>query len=64
MQKLTKGFTLNTRCGNMSADAVYRQQQQGKNNALPEFRNVKYVFYSGEHGLDHLGLAAGSLDFL
>ena len=64
MKILTKGFSAHPRRRNMSPNAIHSQHQQRENNALPELGNPEYILKSGEHGLDHLCLAAGGLDFV
>src|SRR5208283_1327136 len=64
MQELAERLTLHTRRGDMCSHAVNRQHQEGKDDSLPEFGDIKYVFYAVEQGLYHLRLSTGGLDFI
>ena len=63
MQILTERFSFDPGGRYMRSHPVNRKHQKREHHAFPELRYIKYVLDTGEHGLYHLGLSAGSLNF-
>ena len=63
LEKLLQLVRIHTRRGNVSAQAVHRQQPKRKQNALAQVRNTKNVRQFFQHRLQNLELAAGLGDF-
>ena len=59
LEELLQLVRIHTRRGNVSAQAIHRQQPKRKQNALAQVRNAKDVGQFLQHRLQHLELAAG-----
>ena len=63
MQVLTECISPYSGSGNMRTNAIHREHEESKKNALSELRNIKYVLNAGEQGLYYLSLPAGGFYF-